>query len=428
MERRKILLLLLLMSLSFPVVSQSTAVRLDPIGEARELAGREEPLDLESFIRAAFVFSGTPEERLAKAEAEVRTHITALRAELNAAEAAAAEPRERAEAALAYMHQKLLKYYDERQTALDVLLDRGGYNCVSSGVVYAILIKSLDLEIWGVRTADHAFCRVQAGDQAFDVETTSPFGFDPGTRKEFTDNFGRITGYSYVPPSNYWDRRDIGERELLALILFNRTAFASERRDYLGAVPPAVDAYALLRDDESYERLITSLLNLASWHGMGGRFGEALDFLDRASEGYANDRLDSLREDLVHNWTVSLIQRRSYSEAEKLLDVQRSGGVIAEKEWKELIVYLYQVRAQETAPGDYAEAARLIRDGLNKVGSDQGLNRSYEVYIHNSVVNLARARRYQEALSVLDEALSRLPGSSVLLKDRSMVLEASARQ
>ncbi|NIM05098.1 MAG: hypothetical protein GTN65_05660, partial [Armatimonadetes bacterium] len=54
-------------------------------------------------------------------------------------------------------------------------------------------------------------------------------------------------------------RRDIGEKELLGLILYNRSAFTSERRDYLGAVAPAVDAYALLEDDESYDRLITSL-------------------------------------------------------------------------------------------------------------------------------------------------------------------------
>ncbi|NIM05099.1 MAG: hypothetical protein GTN65_05665, partial [Armatimonadetes bacterium] len=87
------------------------------------------------------------------------------------------DPRERAEAALAFMHRKLLKRYDERQTGIHVLLAQGSYNCVSSGVVYAVLLKALGLKVWGVRTSDHAFCRVQAGEQAFDVETTSPFGF-----------------------------------------------------------------------------------------------------------------------------------------------------------------------------------------------------------------------------------------------------------
>jgi tetratricopeptide (TPR) repeat protein len=306
-------------------------------------------------------------------------------------------------------------------------VERGSYNCVSSGVVYAILLKALGLRVWGVRTSDHAFCRVQAGDQAFDVETTSPFGFDPGKRKEFTDDFGRITGYTYVPPSNYRDRRDIGEKELLGLILFNQTAFASERTDYLGAVPPAVDAYALLQDEESYERLITSLLNLASWYGMSGRFDKALEFLEQAEARYRNDRLEALQGDLTHNWVLSQIRKGNYFEAEQLLDTQRAGGRLEEGEWKELTVYLYQVRAQKSAPGDYQEAARLILEGLNKVGSDQGLTKSYEVYTHNSVVTLVRNELYEEALAVLEEALLQLPTSAVLREDRSMVLEASAR-
>jgi len=425
MERRAVLLLLILASIVPPAVSQSAVNtgRLDPIAAARQLSDEQEPLALETFIRSAFVFSGVPDERLAESRARVRTHITELRGQLREV----TDPREQAEAALAYMHEGLLKRYDERQTGVDVLLERGSYNCVSSGVVYAILLKALGLRVWGVRTSDHAFCRVQAGEQAFDVETTSPFGFDPGTRKEFTDDFGTVTGYSYVPPSNYRDRRDIGEKQLLGLILFNRTAFASERREYLAAVPPAVDAYALLQDEESRERLITSLLNLASWYGMSGRFEEALEFLGRAAGRYGDDRLDALQEDLTHNWVLSLIQKGEYAAAGQLLDSQRADSRLAEGEWRELTVYLYQVRAQKTAPGDYREAARLILEGLNKVGSDQGLAKSYEVYIHNSVVTLARKERYEEALAVLEEALLQLPNSGVLLEDRSMVLQASSR-
>ncbi len=425
MERRILLLYLVLMSIAFPAVSQSAAsVRLDPIAAALELSVAEEPLDPATLIRSALIFSGVPGEQLAELEARIRIHTAGLRDQLSGVR----DPRVQAEAALAYMHEELLRRYDERQTGVDVLLERGSYNCVSSGVMYAILLKSLGLRVWGVRTSDHAFCRVQAGERAFDVETTSPFGFDPGTRKEFIDDFGRVTGYSYVPPSNYRDRREIGEKQLLGLILFNRTAFASERRDYPGAVPPAMDAYALLGDEESHERLITSLLNLASWYGMSGRFGEALEFLDRAVARQGNDRLDALREDLTHNWVLSRIQSGDYTEAQQLLDSQRSGGRLAEREWRELTVYLYQVRAQKSAPGDYREAARLILEGLRKVGSDQGLVKSYEVYVHNSAVTLVRNELYEEALAVLEEALLQLPASGVLLKDRSMVLEASTRR
>ena len=60
--------------------------------------------------------------------------------------------------------------------------------------------------------------------QQIDVETTNPFGFNPGARKDFTDSFGKVTGFAYVPPGNYSDRRSIGEKELLSLILYNRVS------------------------------------------------------------------------------------------------------------------------------------------------------------------------------------------------------------
>jgi tetratricopeptide (TPR) repeat protein len=425
MERRLVLLFVVLMSIAVPAISQnpSAGLRLDPSVEVVALGTAGEPLELETFIRSALIFSGASGLALEESKERIFEHIEDLKRQLSGV----ADPRQRAEAALAYMHERLLNRYDERQTGVDVLVSRGSYNCVSSGVLYAILAKALGLKVWGVRTSDHAFCRVQAGEEAFDVETTSPFGFDPGKRKEFTDDFGRITGYSYVPPSNYRDRRDLGERELLGLIFFNRTAFASERGEYLKAVGPAVDAYGLLQDEESRERLITSLLNLASWYGMGGRFSEALEFLERAEARYRDERLSALAGDLTHNWVLSRIQKGDLSEAEELLDAQRSAGLVEDTEWKELTVYLYQVRAQKEASGDYREAARLIRRGINKVGSDQGLTKSYEVYIHNSVVTLVRSELYEEALAVLDEALAQLPASAVLLKDRSMVLEAADR-
>jgi len=323
MRAPRILIFLLLTLLGRPLPAQSTdaAVRLEPIAEASQLTAVVEPLSLEVFIDVALVYSGASGRSLVTARETIRSHIEALNRNL----AAEADPRQTAEAALEYMHEHLLSRYDERQTEVHTLLRQGNYNCVSSGVLYAILVKSLGLRVWGVRTSDHAFCRVQAGLEAVDVETTSAFGFDPGKRQEFTDEFGQVTGFTYVPPSNYADRRDIGERELLGLILYNRTAFASERRQYAAAVPPAVDAYAVLGDEESYERLITSVSNLASWYGMSGRFEDAVAFLDRAGHIYENERLDALRGDLLHNWTLSLIQKGGYIEAEQLLDSHRDG-------------------------------------------------------------------------------------------------------
>jgi hypothetical protein len=256
----------------WPAAGQQTAggseVRLEAASGVRALAQAGEPLSLEGFIQAALLFSGASPGDSAAARQALAGHFAALRQAVGRS----AGPRTRAEKALSYMHEAILKRYEEKQTRLDVLLRNGGFNCVSSAVLYAALLKSLDLRVWGVRTIDHAFCRVQAGSEAYDVETTSPFGFEPGRRTEFTDSFGKVTGFTYVPPSNYRDRRDIGERELLALILYNRAAFLTERGAYFEAAPVAVDAYALLGDTESRQRLVTTLHNLASSLAMAGRF------------------------------------------------------------------------------------------------------------------------------------------------------------
>jgi len=397
----------------------SQQVRTEPLEIVQSLTSEGQSLDLETFIGAAFIFSGAEEAQVASARAKLAALLDEARRKLPDG----MDPRERAEQALTLMHEELLVRYDERQTRLDVLLERGAYNCVSSGVLYAILVKALGLEVWGVRTVDHAFCRVQAGREAFDVETTSPFGFDPGTRKSFKDSFGKVTGYSYVPPSNYRDRRDIGERELLGLILFNRTAFSSDRKQYEQAVPPAVDAFALLEDEESYDRMITAFHNLASWYGMGRDFQAALNFLSRVAARYQEPRLDSLRGDLLHNWVLNLVQKGKLDQAEALLDARLADGELSAEEWKSLTVYLYQLRAQRLARTDFSEAVRIIEQGLEKVGSDRGLDKSYEVYVHNTVVTLVRAGRYQDALSILEQALERAPKSAVLLEDRKMIVK-----
>ena len=80
MKRCRILFILMLLGFAYPALSQNAAtdVRIDPIAIARELAAVEEPLELATFIRIAFIFSGVPQQRLADSEALIQTHIAEL--------------------------------------------------------------------------------------------------------------------------------------------------------------------------------------------------------------------------------------------------------------------------------------------------------------------------------------------------------------
>jgi hypothetical protein len=166
-----------------------------------------------------------------------------------------ASGRERAEYILSFIHKKFLKSYSLYQTRIDTLLAGGRYNCVSSAVLYLIFATSAGVDISGVMTKDHAFAAVHLGGEDIDVETTSPYGFDPGSRREFHDGFGKITGFAYVPARNYRDRMTISPIELVSLILSNRISELERGGRFAEAVPLAVDRAALLgrisRDGEA---------------------------------------------------------------------------------------------------------------------------------------------------------------------------------
>jgi tetratricopeptide (TPR) repeat protein len=418
-----LLLALLLLPALFPagLAAQSASggllPTLEPSEAARRLAVLAEPLADADFLQAALDLSGAQGWELEDA----RARVEALSGE--AAGLRTLPVREKAASLLELLHRRVFRRYDERQTRLDELLATGRYNCVSSAVLYGLLLRSLGLEFRAVQTPDHAFIRVLAGAEAWDVETTNPYGFDPGSRREFTDSFGRVTGFSYVPPGQYSRRKELGEKGLLALILYNRNAYDTEAGRYLEALQPAVDAHALRQDAESRERLVLSSLNVVSFYGLAGRYEEAVGFLGEAARRGGlppeDPRLTRVREDLLHNWAVSLIQAGRLEEAQALIDDRRALGELSEKEWRTLGVSIWQLRAREASRRDFGEAAAILRRALEQFGPEAGLASGYEVYVHNQMAALVNSGRLEEARGVLGEALRFLPGSSLLREDEA---------
>jgi hypothetical protein len=165
---------------------------------------------------------------------------------LNSSRELPTDRREKAEFVLTYMHSNILRSYSLYQTRVDTIFSNGRYNCVSSAVLYMILCESAGINTSAVVTRDHAFVIVHIDDQNIDVETTNRYGFDPGSRREFHDNFGTLTGFTYVPAHNYRDRRTISKIELISLIFINRIADHERQNHYADSVPVAIDRAALL--------------------------------------------------------------------------------------------------------------------------------------------------------------------------------------
>jgi len=288
-----------------------------------ELGAVADPLPREDLVRAAFLASGTALDLLPGYAARLEALLAGLESRLGGIEGHA----ERGAALLEALHDGTLVKYEENATTLDGLLDTGRYNCVSSAMLYMIAGERLGLAIGGVRTFDHAFCSLSvpaSGNKAarsIDIETTNRYGFEPGARKEFTDSFGRVTGYNYVPPGKYSKRFPVDARGMAGLILSNRAAAYERSKRFDEALRMAVDRMAMRADADSVAFFADCVGNLAAELSAKRDF-EGAEALARAAASIANTayatpqpRLTSLVRTTSYNSAVGLSQAGKREEA-----------------------------------------------------------------------------------------------------------------
>ena len=396
------------------LLQAADAPRLEPL-PAITAVTTQPPDTLERLIDVALILSGVAEADLVEPR---RLYLEAADA-VEAAVGGIDDPNQRAQQVLEFLHEQLLTDYVERQTRMDALIQHGTYNCVSSAVAYMILNRAVGLRTAGVRTSNHAFCRVLLDDGDIDVETTTPLGFDPGTRREFTDTFSGRTGYSYVPANRDPHRQETDDIGLLALILHNRVAFAGDDGRHLEAVGPAVDLYALTPDAGAYDVLQLALSNMGAHYGRLQSFADGLRLVDAAVDRYgADDRLLRMQHDLHYNAIVVLAQRGQLEAAQAALDRAAEGERVDARSWRELTANLAQQRAADAAnQRDFSTAASHLLAALERVPDDRALWANLEAYLHNGFVELVNDQRLEEARSYLERARERHPTSRLLADD-----------
>ncbi len=434
---------------------------LEPSAWALEAAGAPDPMPVSSFVKAALDFSA--------AEATRRTGIEAKLAALlddAAAEAAKlADPYARGEALLAFLHERVFARYVENQTLVDAALDSGAYNCVSSAVVYAAFAKAIGLDVSGVATVDHAFCAVDVGNgKLVDVETTNPYGFDPGTKKEFTDSFGNATGYAYTPPGAYSRRRAIGERELLSLVLRNRVTLAEQRGRWEDAFSIAVDVHAFLGTAESAEFLRGRLSNLVSALNQASAFDETLRFVAAFEKAYGADAATAKLADLTsHNLLASLGSQKRWEDGVPFAEARVASGAdadgsardflrasvldpftafVRQKRWAEAEALLERIGSR-LPPDELASTRALLHDAKTAdavmtkpfADAEKEVETAYSAgyltkarygefieYLYNKE-SVAEAKRsgWLAGAAVLERGLSKIPGNATLRKNRTIM-------
>jgi tetratricopeptide (TPR) repeat protein len=301
--------------------------------------------------------------------------------------------REKAEYILNYMHKNILKSYSLYQTRIDTLLANGRYNCVSSAVVYTILCKAAGINTSGVMTREHAFVVVHLDNEDIDVETTNQYGFNPGNKKEFHDSAGRLTGFTYVPPSNYRDRQTISQIELVSLILNNKIADSERQSRYNESVPAAIDRAALLAGNaltinnlqetqntifiDPRRDLLDRVFNFGASLLKAGREEEALRWAAAASPLYPDAaRWQEFILAAVNNNVMKLARASKLQEARTFLEGQKT--LLTEADYREIDSILTDAELLRNASlirtasdGDTVVSAILQARGSGKLNENR---------------------------------------------------------
>jgi tetratricopeptide (TPR) repeat protein len=366
----------------------------------------------------------------------VRDIIAGAVADLGARENLPPGPRERGEYIMEFMHRRYLKTYSAYQTLLDEIFASGRYNCVSSAVLYTILASSVGLEVRGILTRDHAFVTINTGTELIDVETTNPYGFDPGNRREFHDEFSGATGFVYVPAKNYRDRVSISRLELVSLILTNRIAEYERQGRYGEAIPLAVNRAILLanRQDpvsspffhDPQEDLMDRLFNYGASLINGGREADALAWAAFAWPRYPgagsgdDPRWPQFVYAALNNQVTKLLQSGRITEArEALIRNDRAGDArVSPKDRRALEILVTDAELTERIGRiKTAEDAEAVFTLIDQAGSTLSAARAEEFRTY-VIINEGKRRAAAEGplagIVYIEEAIGRYGSNNVL--------------
>lgn len=445
----------------------SQEVRIEPSPFFQEIGTNEKPLSPQDLIILALKASGVPPEKIPFYQNTLETQIQKMKNEMPPF----LSDLRQGEWLLRYLHKNFLKTYRADKTLLTDILDQGFYNCVSSTVLYMIAGKTLGLRIEGVETKTHVFARFMSAEHnghSIDVETTVIYGFHPGAKKKSLESFSRRTGFIYVPPGNYKQRKQLNQKETVGLILHNRIYFLQQAGDYAKALTPAADYASLIGGKEGNKILSDSLLNRLIDLEKKKNYPQAFRLLTRFQEVYGNSSpINNDISALFNNWIVTLLRQQKYEKAKKVSEFHIFRDNTNPEVYNRLRrnIALERVK-KEIDKQNFDRAFQIVKQGyqdsvLTKVdvhfvylkkalflSKEEGnlkaywyldhfyfldndpevrklkkvLRHNYAVNRHNRFIDLFNRKNYREGLAFIQESLREMLEQTILQEDRELVL------
>ena len=339
---------------------------------------------------------------------------------------------------LKLLYAECLKEYSEKQTRLDVALETGLYNCVSSAVLYLAVAKLAGLDVRGQKTTQHAFCTVYVPTEQtnklkkIDVETTNPYGFNPGSKQTFQRE-DELKGYYVVPKTYYSNRQEVSDAVFTGLIAGNVCSFYVEKNEYTNAVTLGAARYTAVINEKTkaaqdvrneFDVLASNYVNIVPDNaaGFAPRLEWFCSFVDRwGMTSFLQENMDTA----VSNMLVLCYQEGNEELAQavgqkyKAYVSAKNVSTIEEMQWLYVLNNLMN-------SGDYENgyvAAVQAQDLLPKSTKIKNMKNAFYsnciTLVHNAFADSANCGQYEQARELLLEGLKKYPDDKTLKKDLS---------
>lgn len=419
MNAKKILFPLLL-ALAGMAFAQAFDVRLEPDPRLDQSVFKSPEIAADSFIRSCLLASGADSDAIDQHAARLENLWQELSAKLPGAQGV----EERADKILAFIYEKLLSKYDFYQTRVDLAMDKGVYNCVSSAALFMFFCKKAGIPVVAYECVRHAFCAVYQGEEPIDVETTNPYGVNPGKKRGEKLSNGK-TQYITVPAKDYAGRHQVDDRRVVAMIYCNRISQLQRQKLEDQTVGLAVDAYQVQNHSPiSRNELDICVGNASNILTKAEREEDAIAFLKKAEEIFGPSQNWTKRMSTnYYNLVLGKIKSASYLEG--LACLEENKAWLSKKDCDDLKEYAYATGAQAAAnKHDWKAAIAIADQGLKELPQSKRLYNNKNVYAqniaidcHNAAADLFNSGDKEAALQKIRQGLEELPGNKILLND-----------
>lgn len=474
--KKTLFLLILLLSSIYNAFSQVTFPDLEPLFETEKSSAELSPLEI---IQYGLRFSDCGEN--SELWQPSIQKFMSLYEKVSSPSFVNKSESEKAQSLLSILYETTLSQYKEQQTCLDVMFAEGTYNCVSSAVLYLALAKSCGLKVVGVKTPSHAFCTVMVDGQPVDVETTNPYGYDPG-RSQVLESDGGRTKYAVIPKKNYASRRNVSEKTFISLAGANLSSFWMNKDDFARAVPMAATVMTFRNGEDQWEvqdgreTFDTVAMNYSVILDKKELYLESIEWVDKVVARYgANDKVRGELNGCVYNAIADLANKKQFDLADqvyqshaeqisenfkfqckKMIFLSRTQSSLDSMNSDQALEYVRSLYGEEIAQeksvkatldkwqefywiekinflnkeGSYLKAAAAADEGLKAMPNNFGISKAkksalynHDAVVHNNMAKLANAKQYEKALQVIEEGLKDNPTSTTLLNDRKRLLQ-----